>query len=847
MISLYDILEASNGQLFGEPTAHLFTDFCFDSRRAQQGQFYVAIKTERGDGHRYIREAIENGVRGILCARPPEFDVDGVSVAIVKDTETALMAWARFILKKLGTSVIGVTGSAGKSVTVAAIAQVLATRHPVYKSTGVYGGRLDMMLALSRLTPEHKIVVLELGVAQPGEMAEMVQAVNPEVGVVLNVGHAHTDSFSTLQEIAKEKATLVNKLPATGLAVLNYDDDLVREMQTSANVLTIGMERFGADLMAYNIVLGSTKTGFDLRRGSERFVGRWTPLLGKHQLYSLLAALAVGTRYNVPLDDALRALTKLEPLPGRMNPLRGVNGATVVDDSTSATPESALAALEWLKAVKEENQRTIFVLGDMDNLGTYNQHGHRLVGQRAAEVANMVIAEGTNAAMAGRAALDHGLTAQQVRVTYSLQDAVAALKNGAALADGDLVLVTGGPTARMELVSRELLHITADEAKLARAETLHEVSRRIQHLRPTWIEIDLDAVAANVRLLKGMVGDGVTLMGVVKANAYGHGAVSVAMTALLNGAEYLAVANMAEALELREAGIDAPILVLGYTPDYAIWQAIRQNITVTLYDLKLARDYDRAAREIGGKVRVHVKIDTGMGRLGILPDDAMAFFRHLPKLPHIEVEGIYTHFAMSDEISDFTEQQVQVFKGVINPVKAAGFQFKYIHCSNSAAMLAHQQHAFNMVRAGVAMYGLSPSDAVLIPKTFRPVMTWKTVVASVKTLPPSHTVGYGNTYTTRNEERIAVIPVGYADGFRRKPNNWGEVLVHGKRAPIVGRVSMEKTTINVSNIPDVSIGDEVVLIGQQGDDRLTAEEIAAKLGTNNYDVVCNALPRVPRR
>jgi len=190
---------------------------------------------------------------------------------------------------------------------------------------------------------------------------------------------------------------------------------------------------------------------------------------------------------------------------------------------------------------------------------------------------------------------------------------------------------------------------------------------------------------------------------------------------------------------------------------------------------------------------------------------------------------------------------VQVFKGVINPVKAAGFQFKYIHCSNSAAMLAHQQHAFNMVRAGVAMYGLSPSDAVLIPKTFRPVMTWKTVVASVKTLPPSHTVGYGNTYTTRNEERIAVIPVGYADGFRRKPNNWGEVLVHGKRAPIVGRVSMEKTTINVSNIPDVSIGDEVVLIGQQGDDRLTAEEIAAKLGTNNYDVVCNALPRVPRR
>jgi alanine racemase len=213
----------------------------------------------------------------------------------------------------------------------------------------------------------------------------------------------------------------------------------------------------------------------------------------------------------------------------------------------------------------------------------------------------------------------------------------------------------------------------------------------------------------------------------------------------------------------------------------------------------------------------------------------------------LDIEGIYTHFSMADEDPAYSVEQLRVFKNVVNPLRANGFNFRLIHAANSAATLTMPDAYFNMVRAGVALHGLSPSDVVTIPPDFRPVMSWKTVIAQVKTLPPGHPVGYGQTYRTSEHERIAVIPVGYSHGFRRKPHNWGQVLVNGQFAPIVGRVSMEKTSINVTHIPDVAIGTEVVLIGTQGETSITPDDVARRLDTNNYEVVCSVLARVPRR
>ncbi len=848
MISLYDLLEASNSQMFGEPAAQLFTGFCLDSRQRQESQLYVALKTDYGDSHQYIEEAIQNGAAGVLSTRPPECDTTGVSVILVRDVETALLAWASYVLKRYKTSVVAVTGAFGKSLAVSAVHAVLSSQFTVHKPDLEYYGRLALPLGLAGLKQTDRFAVIELSPRQIGEMAEMVQTIMPEVGIITYPGGTHAGRYDQSDQLAREQALLLDYLPQDGAAVLNFDTDSVVELhgRAKAKVLTFGMDRFGADLMAYNILVGQTRTGFDLRTQQERFVGRWTPLLGKHQLYSLLAALAVGMHYQVPLEDALRKLTEMHPLPGRMKPLSGLNGSLLIDDTYSATPQSTQAALDWVAAVKEPEQRVIFVMGDMDTQGGASQRGHRAVGQRAADVVDLLVTEGADAAVVGRAALDHGMERRQVSITYSARDSVVAVK-GFQLTEKDLIIVKGGMSARMELVVQALLENDEDRRELARQDVSQQMMGFMHHpARPSWIEVDMDALANNVRELKNIVGPQVALMAVVKSDGYGHGAVQVARTALANGAEYLAVSSMGEALDLREAGIVDPIIVLNYTPVYAIRQAVRQNITVTVYDLQLARAYARAAREMNGRLKVHVKVDTGMGRLGVMAEEAVSFFRHIMMLPNLEIEGIFTHFADADEDPDYTAAQTREFRGVLNPLRASGFAFKYIHAANSAGTLLSKDYHFNMVRTGIAMYGLHPSEKVPVPPSFKPVMTWKTVVAQVKTLPPGHPVGYGRTYITRAEETIAILPVGYADGFRRTPRGWIYVLVHGKPVPVIGRVSMEKTAINVSALNSVSIGDEVVLMGRQGDAVITAEDVARFLGTSNYEVVTTILPRVAR-
>ncbi|MBZ0293856.1 MAG: alanine racemase, partial [Anaerolineae bacterium] len=671
----------------------------------------------------------------------------------------------------------------------------------------------------------------------------------PKIGIVTHVGYGGMAAFENVEQIVRETSLLVEHLPADGLAVLNYDHDDIRDMasKTQARVLTVAMTNFGADLMAYNIVAGLTKTGFDLRHGHERYVGKWTPLLGKHQLYCVLVALAVGHFYDIALDDGLKVLTEMAPLPGRMSLLSGINGCLLIDDTYDATPQSTLYALDWLQAHRGSDVRIILVIGDMDGLGQHTQHGHRLIGQHAAEACDVLVTHGADAALSARAAIDHGMSPEKVHITYSFQDAIRQVKERLRPMPDDVVLVKGGRTIQMENVVRALLSDEADQKRLVRQETAWRDGSQVQPTQTTWIEVDQAAIAHNVRLLKEMVGDDVTIMAVVKADGYGHGAVSTSITALANGAGALAVASLDEALELRNAGIEAPVLVLSYTPVAAARQAVRRKISLTVYDLDLAHLYNQVARSEGQPLTVHVKIDTGMGRMGVLANEAVPLFRHLLNMAYLNIEGIFTHFSMSDEDPEYTAQQLRTFKTVVNPLRANGVNFKYIHTANSAAILTTEDAYFNLVRPGIALYGLSPSETVPIPPAFKPAMTWKTVIAQVKALPPGSPVGYGQTYRTEGQERIAVIPIGYSHGFRRKPNRWQKVLIHGQFAPIVGRVSMEKTSINVTHIPNVSIGDEVVLLGKQGEAEITPDEVAEQLGTNNYEVITTVLARMPRR
>ena len=368
--------------------------------------------------------------------------------------------------------------------------------------------------------------------------------------------------------------------------------------------------------------------------------------------------------------------------------------------------------------------------------------------------------------------------------------------------------------------------------------------------RPTWLEIDLSAIGQNTQRFKQIVGPDVRVLVSLKADAYGHGALRVARTVVRNGAEWLGVATVSEAAPLRQAGVDAPILVFGYIAPWQAREAVRLNLRATIFTSELARALSQAATDLGGQLPVHIKVDTGMARLGLRAEDIEGIVRFCDEahaLPGLIVEGLFTHFATADSADQtYALRQLERFEHVLAALDARGLRPPIVHAANSAAALTLPQARYDMVRPGIAIYGLAPSEETPLPVGFRPALAFKTQVAQVKEIPAGEGISYGATYITSAPTRIAVLPVGYADGFRRAPANWGEVLVRGRRAPLLGRVCMDQCMIDVTDIPGVRQGDEVALIGRQGDDELTADEVARKLGTIAYEVTSELLARVPR-
>ena len=372
-----------------------------------------------------------------------------------------------------------------------------------------------------------------------------------------------------------------------------------------------------------------------------------------------------------------------------------------------------------------------------------------------------------------------------------------------------------------------------------------------------WRQIDLNAIGHNIKKLKALTSPGTAFMAVVKADAYGHGAVRVSKKAIESGATHLGVARVHEAIELRESGIMAPILVFGYILEREVEELLSLNITATVSDLETAAMLSERAAAMGTKIKVHLKVDTGMGRLGILPDSRRADSNEgsaldetaaIAALEGLELEGIYTHFAAADsKDKSYALYQFETFVAFVQALKDRGIQFTLVHGANSSALIELTQAHFNMVRAGIAMYGLAPSGEVDIGRlNLKPAMEIRSIVSSVKEVPASFKVSYGMTYETRKKSVIAAVPIGYADGFSRLFSSRGEMIVRGRRAPIAGRVCMDQTLIDVGEIPGVMRGDSVVILGSQGTESITADQMAETIGTINYEVVSSLTARVPK-
>jgi len=369
-------------------------------------------------------------------------------------------------------------------------------------------------------------------------------------------------------------------------------------------------------------------------------------------------------------------------------------------------------------------------------------------------------------------------------------------------------------------------------------------------MRPVWAEIDLEAIRYNCRQVKGLVKQGTEIMAIIKANGYGHGAQEVAKEVLEAGATQLGVATQKEALELRKAGIAVPILILGFTPSEDVAVSIKNKLAQTVFSLAQGVEIARRAKDLGLKAPVHLKIDTGMGRIGFLPDEkGLADIVRLLELPGLQVEGIYTHLAQADSADKSSaRRQLARFDEFLAKLKREGRKLPLIHAANSAAVMELPEAHYDLVRPGIMLYGLYPSEEMRRERVeLRPALSWKTRVVHVKEVPPGTPISYSGTYVTGRTTRVATLPLGYADGFRRLLSNRGQVLIHGQRAPVIGRVCMDQTMVDVTDVGPVAVGDLVTLIGRQEQEEITAEEMAGWVGTINYEIVCGISDRVLRK
>jgi alanine racemase len=362
----------------------------------------------------------------------------------------------------------------------------------------------------------------------------------------------------------------------------------------------------------------------------------------------------------------------------------------------------------------------------------------------------------------------------------------------------------------------------------------------------SWVEVDLDNFIDNIKEIKRLIGSRIGFMQVVKADAYGHGAIEISNVALKNGARMLGVANADEGVQLRVSGIEAPILILGPSTAAEIGEIIKYNLTPSVSDIHFARKLQRSLQKIGHSLSVHIEVDTGMGRGGTMHTEAIALVKDVSSLPNIKLEGIFTHLASSESITPYNDKQWLLFSKLLADLEEMNISIPIRHIDNSGAVLNYPQFNLDLVRTGIMTYGIYPSADTQLKAKLAPVMSFKTTIVLLKDFPAGYGIGYGRTYLTNNKTRIATIPVGYGDGYGYILSNSGEALVHGQRVPIVGRVSMDMCTIDVTSLPNCAVGDEVVLLGKQRTDYISANEIAAKSKTISYEVLCALGKRAPR-
>lgn len=809
-----DIAKITNSRLIGPPDL-LAAEIVTDSRQLSYSQdlVFFAIKGETHDGHFYIENLYQKGIRIFVVEYLPT-DAErfiGTAFILTEDTVRALQLLASYKRKAFKSPVIAVTGSAGKTVVKEWLADILGLTTPVVRSPKSYNSQIGVPLSVWKLDNKYKLGIFEAGISIPGEMERLQAIIDPEIGVITNIGDAHRENFPDNLTKAEEKLKLfVN----SSLIIYCSDHKLIQQLIQSNDklktkrIIDWSYENREAKIFVKKRSLAKSRTGLQMSYNDSTY-NYIIPFIDRASVENAVTVASVCLAIGISPEIIGKGLAGLVSVAMRMEMKSGINNCQLIEDYYNSDPGSLGMAIEYLK--QQNNRTTTLILSDFVQSGRDEEE---LYG----EVAVLLRKTGINKFIGiGKTLLrNRSLFADNARF-YSSTEEFERSFNGSDFLN-EVILLKGARIFEFERIGK-LLEL---------------------QIHQTVLEINLDAISHNLNEFRQHLNQGTRIMAMVKAFAYGAGPAEIASLLEYHRVSYLAVAYADEGVELRNAGVTLPVMVMNPDP-FASEIMIKYNLQPELYSFSSFEQFSATASRHGLiNYPVHIKIDSGMHRLGFMPEDVKKLSQNLKAIECLKVISVFSHLAASEDpaFDSFTHRQVQVFLKASDQISnATGYGF-FRHILNSSGIVRFPQYQFEMVRPGIGMYGVGRFEGLSLRTTGR----FKTRISQIKRIKAGEPVGYGYSDVSYNERDIAILPVGYADGLNRKMGNRsGYLFIKGVRVPIIGNICMDMCMADVTGL-SVDTGDEAEIFGEN----ISIEEIASLCQTIPYEILTSIPGRVKR-
>ncbi|MBP6284413.1 MAG: bifunctional UDP-N-acetylmuramoyl-tripeptide:D-alanyl-D-alanine ligase/alanine racemase [Paludibacteraceae bacterium] len=810
--SISSIIQAENKPLHDNRIRYILTD----SRTVYypDESVFFALETATNDGHKYIEELVKQGVRNfVVHQKNPAWETLGVNLLYVSNTLKALQDLATFHRFAYNIPIVGITGSNGKTIVKEWLNQLLQMDYRITRSPRSYNSQIGVPLSVCLLEEKTDIGIFEAGISQANEMTHLAGIIQPTIGIFTNLGDAHQEGFASMEEKLREKLSL---FATSQVLICKYDTQIEAVVRAENPSIQLFSWSFDQTAPSTLLILSIEKSGasttihYQYKDESHSY---HIPFVDDASIENSIQCLAFCLLLTIPTATIAERMQYLEPIAMRLEKKQGINNCLVINDTYNSDNNSLHIALDLLAYSAENNytKRTV-ILSDISQSGEDDTTLYTKVAY-ALQQKNINCLIGIGTKIAQFASIFEGEKYFFPSTTEFLDSSfLYTFKNEA-------ILVKGARTFQFERIVSKL------ELKM------HE----------TVLEINLNALVRNYNFFRSKLEPSTKTMCMIKANAYGCGAIEVAKTLQYHRCDYFGVAVADEGVELRKAGIQTPIIIMNPEPS-SFGLLFDYNLEPEIYSFRLLKDFAAQADKHGMvKYPIHIKIDTGMHRLGFDPSEMEELARFIEQQNAVHIHSLFTHLVGADEerFDNFTKQQLALFETSSTAIQKHFTHPIMRHVLNSSGTERFSDYQYDMVRLGIGLYGISATNTAFI----EPLVTLKTIILQIKQIHPEETIGYSRNGKVHRESLIATIPIGYADGLKRNLGNGnGYVLINGQKAPFIGNICMDISMIDITDIPNVQEGESVIVIG--GD--IHINELAQKSGTIPYEILTGISQRVKR-